>query len=267
MHLRESCLERGAGAHAATSTGRCTVVGTVVGSGLRPVLAVDQDVTSGADLSRGALKNTGGHVADARGTDNAHGMATHVDLPRDINDTPLAKSELAPGVGSLAVDELGVRVDGRPGARCAVCKRDPNRLSSRNGSSDRGLDGIDPGACNAPDHKDQIFTRLVDELVLVRTIVTEPRVPVGECGVDAESSNTQGSEFAGIGSGQGRGAFPVSGVSSLEVSCYQIQRRSYSAWTWSCLRAWLWKAEWMWPTLAAYAWPIARVASTKDFIV
>lgn len=39
-----------------------------------------------------------------------------------------------------------------------------------------GLNDIDPGAGNTPNNENQILSRVVDELVLVRTVLSEPSV-------------------------------------------------------------------------------------------
>lgn len=136
-------------------------------------------------------------------------MAAHVDLARDVDNTPLAEGELAPGVGCLAVHQLGVWVDGSPCAGGSVGERDPGGLVGSQGGGDGGLHRVDPRAQDAPDDEDQVFTGIVDELVLVGTVRTQPSLSVVGVRVQADGFQTQGGEFGGIDIGEGCITFPV----------------------------------------------------------
>lgn len=186
---------------------------TVVGTGLRAVGTVLEDIAESADIAGGTLEDTGVHVSNAAGADNAESVAVHLDLSRDIDDTPLTKGELAPGVGELSVDELGITIDGGEGTRDTIGERNPNGLASWDGGSDVRLNGIDPRASNAPDDQDQVLAGLVGELALVGTVCTDPGGSVGSVGVDTGRHDTERREFAHVSSSDGHITFPIEEVS------------------------------------------------------
>lgn len=210
LRLREGGLEGGAGAHTSASSRRSTVEGTIVGAGLRAVLAVDQDVVEGADRAGGAHEDARVHVRGARGTLDAHRVAVHVDLTGDIHNTEVAKGVLSPSVGSLAVDQLSVGIDGGPGARGTIGEADPHRLAGGNGGGDDGLNGVDPRAGDAPDDENEVLARTVGEFVLVRATLTKPSLTIGGGRVDTHAGHAQGRELGGISVSQGSGTLPVS---------------------------------------------------------
>ena len=86
----------------------------IIGAWLRTVLAVDEKVAIGAHVSGRAHKDARVHICRAGWADDAKRMPAHVDFTRDINHTPLSEGEFTPGVGSLAVDELSIGIDGGP---------------------------------------------------------------------------------------------------------------------------------------------------------
>lgn len=231
-HLAEGCLEGGTGAHATAATGGSTLVVTIVGTRLGAVVAVDQDVVKGADVAAGALEDTGVHVGDTARADDAQRVAAHVDLARDVDHAPLAKGEFSPGVGCLAVDQLGVGVDGAPGTRGTVGEGDPDGLTGGDGGGDMGLDDVDPGAGDAPDDEDQVFARVVAELVLVSTVASEPDRAVVALRVDTGGQNSHGGESADISGSDGCGTFSmVSGVSGTVLGVTFKTGDTYSTWT------------------------------------
>lgn len=187
----------------------------VVGAGLRAVGTVLEDVAESADIAGRAFEDAGVHISNAAGADNAESVAVHLDLARDVDDTPLTKGELAPGVGELSVDELGITIDGGEGTRHTIGERNPNGLASWDRGSDVRLDGIDPRASNTPDDQDQVLAGLVGELALVGTVSTDPGSSVGGVGVDTGRHDTKRGEFAQVSGSDGHITFPVEEVSRV----------------------------------------------------
>lgn len=101
-------------------------------------------------------------------------MAAHVNLAGDVDAAPLAESVLAPGLGNLAVDELGTLVDGGPGTRGAVGERESRVGAGSEGKGNEGLVGVDPRGGGAPDDEDDVLVRLVGVLVGVVTVGADP---------------------------------------------------------------------------------------------
>jgi len=137
-------------------------------------------------------------------------VSVHIDLAGDVDHAPLSESEFTPGVGSLTVDHLGVAIDGGPSAGGTIGKAHPKGLAGSDASGDGGLDSVDPRAGDAPDDEDEVLAGIVDELVLVGTVLAEPGLAVGGVGIDAQRVNAHGGESAGVSVGQG-------GISFLDV--------------------------------------------------
>lgn len=51
------------------------------------------------------------------------------------------------------------------------------------GHGDEGFDGVDPGSSWAPDGDDDVFGAVVDEVVCVVAVLSEPDTAVVGCGV------------------------------------------------------------------------------------
>jgi hypothetical protein len=124
INLRKGGGERGAVAQAAAATAGEATVGAILGSRLRSGGTVEEFVVGYARVSGRADEDTAVHIRGALGTDDAHRVAAHVDLARDIDDAYGAHGVLAPGVDDLAVVRGRVGVDGRPSANGARGKAD-----------------------------------------------------------------------------------------------------------------------------------------------
>jgi len=220
--LRPRHSERGAGAHTTTATGRRTGVCAIVGTGLRSVGAVLELISERADVAGGADEHASIHVRGAARANNAEAVSVHVDFTADVDNTIIAKGELHPCVGGLAVDELGVAIDGSASAGRAVGEGDSQARPSGDRCGDGRLDGIDPRACNAPADQHKVFAGIVLKVGLVRTILGQPGLSVGDGGVDTQACNTKGGELGGISIGQGCGTFLLDVV---VLACVAVEGR------------------------------------------
>jgi hypothetical protein len=96
-------------------TGR-TSKGTILRTALRARRAVQQLVSVlAARLAGGALEDASIHVRGAVRTCDLHAVAVHEDLHADIGHALGREGVFAPRVADLAVAELRVAVDSRPG--------------------------------------------------------------------------------------------------------------------------------------------------------
>lgn len=98
QHLRQDGLQRRGAAHVSATTRGGAFVDSIVGTRLRAILTVEELVAERAHVTAGADEDAGVHITQARRALNAHAVAAHVDFTRNVNDTPLAEGELAPGV-------------------------------------------------------------------------------------------------------------------------------------------------------------------------
>lgn len=168
-------LDVGGAAHVTAATGGSAVEGAVGGALLRAVLAVDELVLEPAGLSTVlALEDARLHVGNTVAGVDGHVVAGHVDLTGNVDAAPLAEGVLAPGLGDLAVDELGLVVDGGPGTAGTVGEGESLVAAGREGNGDERVVGVDPRSGGAPDDKDNVLIGLVAVLVGVGAVVANP---------------------------------------------------------------------------------------------
>lgn len=189
----KSCLDVVVGSDKASTSGGA-VPGSVFSTSLAAGLAVDQLVVGDARSVRvGAHEDAGVHVGGAALGLDGHVVALHVDFAGDIEGAERTiESELAPSLGDLTVDELGVAVNGGPATANTGSEGDAGRGAVGEGVGDqRGVD-VDPAGSRSPNDKLEILARFVDELADVFTVGAQPGLAaVARLGVetshDAES--------------------------------------------------------------------------------
>lgn len=172
--LEEGGLEVGRRTHVTAATRGSTGVGAVGSTLLRSVGAVLERVAELTAVAAVAYEDAGVHVGHAVGSGDAHAVAGHVDLSGDVDSRVRAEGELAPGVGDLTVDGLGVRVDTSPGTGLTVSERDGLRRAGSKVYGDIRLDGVHPGASATPDDEDHVSTGVVGEGVGPLSIAAQP---------------------------------------------------------------------------------------------
>lgn len=179
------------GAADQTATGRGAVVGAVLCAGLAASRAVGELVASHAGGAVWAGEDASVHVRGALLDDNGQVVAVHVDHARDVKGAVFAvEREFAPGVGDLAVDELGVGVDGGEAAAEARGERDGHAgLGCQGVGDERGV-GVDPAGCGSPDDQLNVFGAVVDELASVGAVGADP----GAAARVAAGSNAESGE-------------------------------------------------------------------------
>ncbi len=125
-----------------------------------------------------------GHAATR--SDNAHALAIHINQTRNINSRPrVGKGEFEPGIGDLAIDHGGIRVDSAAGTAGTFGEGQCSGAAAGSGGSDEGRHIVDPRAGRAPASDDNVLTRLIGEIGSVVTISTNP--DVGSPGERVES--------------------------------------------------------------------------------
>lgn len=179
------------------STGSGAVPGSVLGASLAASLAVEELVVDHArGVRSGALENAGGHVGSAALGLDGHVVALHVDFAGDIEGAvKTVESELAPGLGDLTVDELGVVVDGGPATADAGSERNIGRGAVGEGVGDQRLVDVDPAASRSPDDELNVLAGLVDELADVVTAGAQPCLAtVAGLGVGTSKNTEEGKD-------------------------------------------------------------------------
>lgn len=152
---------------------------------MRSSSAVLQRVPSKASRPAVAHKHTRLHIGDALWSLDAHSTTRHEDLAGNIDGAPLpGEGVFAPRLTDLSVlREFGVGVDGGPCTGGAVGEGDGFGALGWDGDGDEGLDSVYPGSCWTPDGDDDVFGAVVDEVVGVVTVLSEPDTSVVGSGV------------------------------------------------------------------------------------
>lgn len=203
--LTEVGVEVGGVAHVAASTRVSTVVGALVGALLAAVLAVLELVLEPARGGAGVLadEDAGLHVRHAVGSDDGHVAADHVDLAGNVDDAVGAEGVLAPGLGNLTVDKVGVVVHDGPSTAGAIGEGEGLVLAGGNADGDKGSLGVDPRAGGAPDNEDDVLVGLVVVGVGPLAIRADPDLGAGAAdGVLASGDETLGDNLCLVGDGE-----------------------------------------------------------------
>ena len=181
--------------HATAAAGGSTIVSAIVGTLLRAVGAVVQLVLEPAACGAAcAFEDAGIHVRRAGWADDLHAATLHVHLTADVDNTVGSEGVFTPRLRHLAVDEGGIRVESRPGARSARGEGNGTALARSYGDSDERLNGVDPGAGGAPDDENGVISGVVGEFVCERAIIAQPDAAVVRDGIGASRCEADGGQ-------------------------------------------------------------------------